>query len=412
MKFFKTLLAVMFLLAVTASCTFAGEIDILVRKLVEKGVLDHGEAQQILTETKEEMRVNVEKATEDSLPLWIQTMKFKGDYRLRYENTEKTSTQTRTRGRFRLRFGFDAKANEKLKIGVRLASGGGEQTSTNQSFDDGFVGKNLYIDRAYLAYTTPIDGVTFIGGKMKNPFFKTSLLWDGDINPEGVAAVGEWQIPDSKSKIYANAAAFVASESSSDSDEPTIIAAQAGLKGKINERKYQAGIAYYDFHNIKGKSISSTFTGKQKDTNTGGGSDVYTYDFNILNLTAKYSPMDVTLFGALLPVTLHADYVTNLADGVSKDSGYQAGIKLGKAKNPGSWEVKYMYQELEDDAVVAELTDSDFHGGGTNAKGHKLGFAYAPMNNSTLGLTYFITEKENGSKSDVDTLQVDWKVKF
>ncbi|HOU36942.1 MAG TPA: hypothetical protein PK562_06700, partial [Candidatus Omnitrophota bacterium] len=35
---------------------FGGEIDLLVDKLVEKGVLTQGEAQQLITETKEEVR--------------------------------------------------------------------------------------------------------------------------------------------------------------------------------------------------------------------------------------------------------------------------------------------------------------------------------------------------------------------
>jgi len=35
---------------------FAGEIDTLVNKLIEKGVLTPGEAQQIITETKEEVK--------------------------------------------------------------------------------------------------------------------------------------------------------------------------------------------------------------------------------------------------------------------------------------------------------------------------------------------------------------------
>jgi polyhydroxyalkanoate synthesis regulator phasin len=43
------------------SRAYASEIDILVRKLVDKGVLTPGEAQQVLNETKEEVKINLAK---------------------------------------------------------------------------------------------------------------------------------------------------------------------------------------------------------------------------------------------------------------------------------------------------------------------------------------------------------------
>jgi len=94
------------------------------------------------------------------------------------------------------------------------------------------------------------------------------------------------------------------------------------------------------------------------------------------------------------------------------DTAWSAGCKLGKAKKKGSWEIGYNYREIEDDAFVAELADSDFHGGGTNSKGHKIGLKYALLDNLYFGATYFNCIENRGSKDNVDILQVDLLFKF
>ena len=63
------------------------------------------------------------------------------------------------------------------------------------------------------------------------------------------------------------------------------------------------------------------------------------------------------------------------------------------------------------------LTDSDFHQGGTNAKGIELGAKYAIRKGMQLGYTFFNTENErgdiNGGKLDVPGQhQLDLKFKF
>ena len=55
--FFKAVTAVcLFSLSLGAYPSFAGEIDLLLQKLVDKNVLTAGEAQQISTETKEQVK--------------------------------------------------------------------------------------------------------------------------------------------------------------------------------------------------------------------------------------------------------------------------------------------------------------------------------------------------------------------
>jgi len=72
-----------------------------------------------------------------------------------------------------------------------------------------------------------------------------------------------------------------------------------------------------------------------------------------------------------------------------EDTGWLAGIKIGKCKKKNSWEIKYVYRRVEADAVVAAITDSDFRGGGSDAKGHEIGIGYQILDYCKAGFTFF-----------------------
>ena len=86
------------------------------------------------------------------------------------------------------------------------------------------------------------------------------------------------------------------------------------------------------------------------------------------------------------PMSVFGDYVTNL-DADEHDTGYAFGVKSGKAKKPGSWDFSVIYQDLQADAVLGLLTDSDFGGGGTNARGYILNAGYAFRENLNAQFT-------------------------
>jgi hypothetical protein len=87
------------------------------------------------------------------------------------------------------------------------------------------------------------------------------------------------------------------------------------------------------------------------------------------------------------------------------------GGKLGKCKDPGSCELSYDYRDLEADAVLGAFNYSDFVGGGTNGKGHLIGFTYQLAKNTQGALTYFLDDKGNDNHR-YDRLQVDLVLKF
>ena len=108
------------------------------------------------------------------------------------------------------------------------------------------------------------------------------------------------------------------------------------------------------------------------------------------------------------------DYIKN-NDAPIYDQGYQLGLQLGKAQNRGSWQIKYYYQDLEANATLGLLANSDFGGGGTNGKGSFVQAAYATTDKTNIKLTYYAVEKNQnmnprlngGAKFDWDTLSVD-----
>ena len=88
------------------------------------------------------------------------------------------------------------------------------------------------------------------------------------------------------------------------------------------------------------------------------------------------------------PLSLWADYLNNeAADDLN--TGYALGVRLGKASDPGSWEVGLLYQDVEADAQWGGFIDSDFAGGATQGKGLQFKGAWVPVKNTSINLTLF-----------------------
>ena len=123
-----------------------------------------------------------------------------------------------TAGVFRARVGLEGQVNDTVKAKIRLASGGDDPVSTNQSFDGAFSSKGFQLDRAYVIWTPEtLGGAALSMGKMANPFRKLKdLVWDGDLNPEGVAL--SHSLGDDGMKLGLDAGAFWLEERSKDDD--------------------------------------------------------------------------------------------------------------------------------------------------------------------------------------------------
>jgi hypothetical protein len=340
---------------------------------------------------------------------WTDTISWKGDFRYRVENIDEEGRDDRDRNRIRARTLLTAQLPQDVEIGLGLASGGEDPVSTNQTLGGGGSSKDIRLDLAYANWNA-MEGLNIVAGKFKNVWYrpmKSSLIFDGDFNPEGFGATYK------AGSFFANfAGTWLESDSRGGNDE-FAWGGQVGFKGKLAGIGLAAGASYYDFET----GDQQVFFGDDDDFfgNSFSCADpadletcTYDYDYKMINGFAEAS-MSV----ADMPLALFVDYVVN-DDADDEDTGYRAGFKLGKAGASGTWEVSYAYQDLEADAVFALITDSDFGGGGTDAEGHIIGAAYGINKKWKVGFTYFVNEVDEaaGNKHDYDRLMIDTQFKY
>jgi hypothetical protein len=343
---------------------------------------------------------------------WAQSTKFAGDIRLRYQFEEKTHAQDRHRGRLRFRYGFESQVNDQIKVGLRLASGSADQLSSNQTFESTFSSKTFWLDRAYLSLA-PMSHVEITGGKMRNPFFCSDLAWDNDVSPEGVAMKAE--IPGKREQVILNAGAFPLAEFKDSSLDPILYGAQGGISTDAVGKKLRAAVVYYNFSNIKGQAIEDISPENLTKTNTlikNGDEHLFAHAYTLIDANVEWAVLDVPWANKSLPLVLYGDYVQNVADDVKEDAGWLAGLSFGVVKGSGDWQMNYGYKEIESDAVPAVITDNEFHGGGTNGKGHTIRLTVGFLEKASLTVTFFQTEEITGDERKHDLLEIDVATTF
>lgn len=340
----------------------------------------------------------------------IENTDFNGDLRLRYQYDHRStpgSSDQRHRGRGRLRFGFETNLRENVAIGVRLATGQTDNRSTNQTFGNFFVTKDVRLDRAYAAWNAA-GGINLHFGKYRNALvIIDDLIWDGDINFEGASIL--WQgRPARGLGGLVNAGFFLLKEDKTSSRDQYIFYIQPGVSFVYHgDLTCKLGLAYYGYENVKG-SVPDEDLSSGSNTLADGK---LKYDYDTLNPALVLAYTVGSGDGPDYTVILLGDYVYNFD---SEDSGFLAGVKFGhaKAREKASWVAYYNYRSLERDAFLDVFPDSDFYGGATGVRGHEFVFQYAVAKNIVLGLDYYRAEKVEGDRNPLDTLQLDCVFKF
>jgi hypothetical protein len=340
---------------------------------------------------------------------WWENMNIKGDFRYRHEMIDNEGSDARHRHRIRARLGIFGDVNDYTRVGIQLATGSDDPVSTNQTLDDGFSTKSINLDMAYLEMTPKWEpDLSITAGKFKNLFYKpgsSELLWDSDMNPEGALADYTKNFQDYSFTLIA--AGLWIDERSSDKDS-WMAAGQAIFNYHIEENTTDIALGAGMFEYVSAMGFEPFFDAAEPMGNSVDAYGLYLNDYELLDLFVEgnHKINDI-------PLTAMFDYVTNTAAD-SLDTGWLAGIRINKVKDPGSWAFRYIYRKLEKDAVVGTFTDSDFRGGGTDARGHEIGGSYQLAKNSTISLTYFINEigLELDDPIDFKRLQADLQLKF
>lgn len=385
-------------------------------------------------------------------------------------------SEDRERARLRLRLGVEAEVFNDLDARIRLATGSeGSAVSTNQTFDNDFGSFEVVLDRAYLKYTgRDADGypwLTLWGGRMPNPYLSTDLVWDSDLNLDGGAATFRYNLAggddlfsmnQTDRSLFATLGLYAMDEVERDDNDKWLFGAQAGADLIFEDRsRLKLAASFYNFINVEGRvnELGSNLRDFSAPGNPQKGNSVFDIsnldldgdgivdpnqrfglasDFDLVNLTAEY---DITRF-APVHVILSADYVDNIGwdeddirarlegrqlivnnldptfQGGSPDDGetqgYLAKVTVGWPVTLArrSWQAFLGYKYLERDAVVDAFTDSDFHLGGTNAKGWILGGRYAIEDNTYITARYLTADEIDGPPLGIDVLQLDLVSEF
>ncbi len=404
----------------------ASDVEILLNKLVEKGILTPADAGQIHQEMVQQRATEKPALAGEVVPQWAQRVTLSGDLRLRQESfwrdSSSANARTRSRQRMRLRVGAKANVSDQVEAGVRFATGTNlDPTSTNQSVQDVFDKKDLFVDLAYLKLSTAgLDQfesvpLTLWGGKFETPWSYTPLVWDSDLTPEGVAlslapAMGPVT-------LSTTGGVFPIDELAANGEDPALWLAQAGVSWPVapeaaeewlKHLTVKGAMTYYDYMHLD-QGIDTTASnrfGNTVQTASSAGTTLFQFDYDEWDLMGE---IHSRLFGQ--PVKLYADYVKNTAV-ADDDEGFLVGVQIGRADTPWAWEGGYYYKRLEPDAVVGQFTDSDFGDGGADRSGHLYYAAIGTLKHSTLGAKLYVTEGLSTPETSIDRLQVDWATKF
>jgi hypothetical protein len=345
---------------------------------------------------------------------WATRANWYGDFRYRYENiNDDRKTDEEDRNRIRVRLGLNAKANDEWNLGFRIATGASDPVSTNQTLGKSFSGKSLRLDMAFFDYHPLwMNGLNVEGGKIANPFYnvgKRELIWDNDLTPEG-GAVNYLRTLDDQTQINLTGGGFWIDEVAT-GPNPSLWGLQSYIKHSFNKPTYiLGGVSWYDYSNLQGYTdLKSTWESGSHDffgnTSTGG---VFAHDYDLFE---PFAEVGTEMLG--MPIAVFGDWVTNTVAPSEKDTGYLVGFAVNKLKDPGSWQFVYDYRELKADAVVGQFSDSDFLGGGTGGRGHKLSFTYQVAKNVQAGLNYYLSKLDRpGVDANYNRLQADLILKF
>jgi hypothetical protein len=266
----------------------------------------------------------VEKKQVGALPdtmKWIENVKINGDFRYRFESINEEGKDDRIRNRIRARLGVIGKVNDEFEVGFRLAtaepfaSDKGDPVSTNQTLDDAFSEKPIWLDLAYFKWRPKDTGLNIFGGKMENPFYRVAtnqLIFDHDLEPEGIAVQYSKTIGEND-ELFTNGGGFWVNEVASGADT-SLWGIQGGLKHKFADKSIlTGGMSYYSYGNIEG-SLPLIGTGFQGNSNSAGK---YISDYDTAEIFGEYG---FTI--GKTPTAAFASYVKNTSASTSEDTGW------------------------------------------------------------------------------------------
>jgi hypothetical protein len=425
--------------------------------LVRKGLINDQEAEEVRADLAKENAATPAGKLKLSTP--ITELELYGDARLRYEvRSGKTGspdtinppgdTFQRDRARYRLRIGLRGTLVDDWLFNIRLETSTNPR-STNITFGDdtgvnGPFSKDsdrINVGQAYLAYRG-IRDLTLTAGKMGNPFVTSSMVWDPDINPEGVAeqfkhtfnfsvgggspsaAGGATLSADGKTVVtssppaepkkisvdlFVNFAQFVYDDTNPENPigpSPTglpendsfLLGWQVGAKINFpHDFYFQLAPTLYNYTGT-GDNLTGPFVGDPTFLDA-DGNKVTPNQTGVNNLFVFDVPMEFGFKLGELPVRIFGEYARNFSgdtravaaghpDKTSEVNAYQIGAGVGKLKEKHSWELRGFWQHADQFSLDPNLVDSDIFDSRVNMEGFAFYFGYQITDAVYASLTY------------------------
>ena len=442
----------------------------LLELLVRKGLISDQEAEDVRADLVKENAGTAAGKLKLSTPLT--ELEIYGDARLRYEirtaeagapdtlTTPGDNTQ-RNRFRYRLRLGLRGTLVDDWFFGLRLETSTNPR-STNITFgDDSSVNgpfskdsDRISVGQAYIGYRG-IRDLTVTAGRMQNPFVTTSMTWDGDINPEGLAeqwkhtfnlsfgggssAAGvESMSKDGKTvstatesapaqtmtiDVFANFGQFVYDDSNPENTvglapdgvpntDAFLLGWQIGAKINFTKTVYlQIAPTLYNYTG-NGDSFNKHFVGDPTftvtDPTTGVVTTVTPNQTGINSLLVFDMPTEFGWTFHEIPMRVFGDFAVNFngderanaaghPDKGDQRYAYQIGLGIGKIKAKRDWQVSAFYQSVDQYALDPNLVDSDIFDSRVNLDGFVVQAGYALSDAVTFNLTYGYGEQNDRS---------------
>lgn len=299
----------------------------------------------------------------------------------------------------RLRLGASGQLGEKTSYGFRLETAAGLANTANGVLGAGdFLGGGggLGVGLAYLGFQLH-PKVDLTVGKMNDGFWNGELLWDDDVQPEGVQ-VG-WQIYEgSEGQIFRNihneaALYYLGAKGLGVAGMPVVIADQ--VTADVGPTHLGIGLVYYNENLSKSPSAGTNFA---NDANA------------IVHGKAEYG------FNAWgVPLKVGGEAVYNTSTGSNAGAfGWELRLDAPKA-GPGA--ARLLLRDVGVSASYAPWADSDL--GGSPAipvglhTGIEAGYSVGIAKPVTLDLAWFHWDLNNGvGVGSNDTFQIDLRAGF
>jgi hypothetical protein len=358
----------------------------------------------------------------------------------------------RERERYRIRVGLRGTVMDDWFFGIRLETSSSSR-STNVTFGDETTGgpfaKNsdgIFVGQAYVGYKGFKD-ITLTGGRMPNPLVNTPMVWDPDINPEGLAeqwkhtfSLGETggEAPESYAKdgtknvapvavkseplvkldIFVNLAQFVYDGTALTNPlgprpthtQPGTAGAQLVPNTNAFLMAWQAGAKLTFpkgiFLQFAPTIYNYTGNGASFDTHYQGGDPALTNPASLAqNQTGINSllifdmPMELGWKIGQLPMHIFGDFAANLeGDDRALAAGhpsfgdqryaFQAGAGIGQLKKKHDWQIDAYYQLSEQYSLDPNLVDDDIFDSRQNMEGVVVKAGYALSDAVSVNFTY------------------------